>query len=68
MLQDADLDRITRLVQGNVGRVQLREAVQKIRDEMNPHPAGQKEFNVPRVNGKTLPGMQVRLVLVLEYF
>ena len=30
----------------------------KIRNKMNPHPAGQKALNVPRVNGEDIPGMQ----------
>ncbi|MHA1687350.1 MAG: KamA family radical SAM protein [Candidatus Heimdallarchaeaceae archaeon] len=30
----------------------------KIRMELNPHPAGQKEYNVPKLNGEPLFGVQ----------
>lgn len=30
----------------------------QLRDEMNPHPAGQMQMNVPHVDGEPLPGMQ----------
>lgn len=29
-----------------------------IRNELNPHPAGQLEHNIPEINGEKLPGMQ----------
>ena len=36
----------------------MRDEMEKIRNKMNPHPAGQKALNVPRVNGEDIPGMQ----------
>ena len=30
----------------------------KIRQQLNPHPAGQQESNVPMLNGEPLPGIQ----------
>jgi KamA family protein len=32
--------------------------IERIRRSLNPHPAGQLELNVPRVNGEPQPGMQ----------
>ena len=42
----------------NASRVELRATAESIRKSMNPHPAGQKEENVPRLNGEALPGLQ----------
>lgn len=37
---------------------ELKEVVDRIRYELNPHPAGQKHYNVPDLNGEKLEGMQ----------
>ena len=42
-------DRDPALVQAAVGRIRAR---------LNPHPAGQRELNVPHQGGRPLPGMQ----------
>jgi len=34
------------------------EKVEKIRNELNPHPAGQKEENVPKLDGQSVGGIQ----------
>lgn len=39
-------------------RPRLKQVVTRVRDELNPHPAGQQEANVPRLNGVSLQGMQ----------
>lgn len=36
----------------------IKQIANKIRVELNPHPAGQLEHNVPEVNGEKLMGMQ----------
>jgi KamA family protein len=36
----------------------VRSAVGRIRARLNPHPAGQRELNVPLLDGEPLPGMQ----------
>ncbi len=36
----------------------IREKADQIRIELNPHPAGQLELNVPELNGQKLPGIQ----------
>ena len=68
MLQDADLTRLCNLLRQGVDRVRLRDAVQPIRDTMNPHPAGQKQLNVPTVAGEELPGMQHKYRETLLFF
>lgn len=36
----------------------MQAIVEVVRQRMNPHPAGQKEENVPQLNGVPLPGLQ----------
>ena len=58
MVSPDDLNNILNAMRDNKSRVFLRKEVEKIRTSMNPHPANQKTMNVPRENGKELPGMQ----------
>jgi len=37
---------------------QIRPVADRIRLKLNPHPAGQLEHNVPRLDGTPLPGLQ----------
>ncbi len=37
---------------------ELQSTVERIRASLNPHPAGQREFNVPSMNGAPLRGIQ----------
>ena len=41
-----------------VDRATLREIVNKIRLQLNPHPAGQLQYNVPSIDGIKLRGVQ----------
>lgn len=58
MLAEEHFDRIADLLKKDADRGALRQAVQDIRAELNPHPAGQQELNVPELGGEMLPGMQ----------
>ena len=59
MLNPADLAAvITRMREPGVSRVAMQSLSESIRTRLNPHPAGQKEENVPRVDGCKVPGMQ----------
>jgi L-lysine 2,3-aminomutase len=42
----------------NTSKVEMRAISESIRERMNPHPAGQKEENVPRLDGEPVPGLQ----------
>jgi len=44
--------------QPNTSKVAMRAISEQIRERMNPHPAGQKEENVPRLDGRPVSGMQ----------
>lgn len=59
MMSHNDLDYVcSKLAKGNPSKVEMRGVAEAIRNKMNPHPAKQKEENVPRENGAMLSGMQ----------
>ncbi|MCL2926294.1 MAG: lysine 2,3-aminomutase [Trichodesmium sp. MAG_R04] len=58
MLNSKDYNHIVRLLTENAHKAVLKEAADKIRQQLNPNPAGQKQYNVPTLNGKPIPGIQ----------
>jgi KamA family protein len=58
MLEPDDLARLRDLIRRDVPAAELTAAAREIQARLNPHPAGQRELNVPRVDGEPLPGMQ----------
>ncbi|HSN98358.1 MAG TPA: hypothetical protein VLS89_08670, partial [Candidatus Nanopelagicales bacterium] len=58
MLEPADLSRMMALVRAGAPAEEMRRAARDIQWRLNPHPAGQVELNVPRVDGKPLAGVQ----------
>lgn len=49
---------IARLMKGGADNATIRETANRIRMELNPHPAGQVSHNLPTLEGETLDGMQ----------
>jgi len=58
MLSDDHYRRISKLVDKKASRAEIKQAANEIRMELNPHPAGQLEHNVPMIEGQRLTGMQ----------
>lgn len=58
MLAPAHYDEIAALLRSGADKPRIRAAADRIRLELNPHPAGQLSHNVPSLEGETLPGMQ----------
>jgi KamA family protein len=58
MLEQADLGRMVSLLRGGATSNRIKAAANEIRLKLNPHPAGQLQHNVPRLDGEPLPGMQ----------
>ncbi|MDY7108030.1 MAG: lysine 2,3-aminomutase [Planctomycetota bacterium] len=58
MLSDAQYEAMASLVRAEAPREVLKAEANRIRAQLNPHPAGQMTHNVPRVNGRPLPGVQ----------
>lgn len=58
MLDHAAYDHIDGLVRARAPQTELRAAAQDIQRRLNPHPSGQSTDNVPKLNGRPIPGMQ----------
>lgn len=58
MLSESAFERMAALLRTSPDARTIRELATELRAELNPHPAGQKTLNVPRVDGKPLPGLQ----------
>lgn len=55
MLSPEDLERVRDALHD---KERLAEVVRQVRAGLNPHPAGQMEFNVPQMGGERIEGMQ----------
>lgn len=58
MLAPEHFDEIAGLLRRDAPREEIAEAADRIRLQLNPHPAGQMEHNVPELDGERLTGMQ----------
>ncbi len=58
MLAPEDFARMATLLKNRADRETIKALADEIRFGLNPHPAGQQQLNVPRLNGEMLPGMQ----------
>lgn len=58
MLEPYDFERMYSLCKRNASDSEIQMAAREIQQRMNPHPAGQKQLNVPRLSGVPVDGMQ----------
>lgn len=58
MLDPKDFFEVSSAILKDVSREELKLKANSIRTRLNPHPAGQVEFNVPKIDGVKLTGMQ----------
>ena len=58
MLKDKDFAHMRDLVQQNATSEDIKSAARTIQDTLNPHPGGQMELNVPKMDEERLDGMQ----------
>jgi len=58
MLLPEHYETVETLLARKAPKSELAEAINQIREELNPHPAGQLEFNVPKLNGQKIEGLQ----------
>jgi len=58
MLLPKHYKRIEKILDKTDDKEMIRRAANSIRKELNPHPAGQREHNVPILNGEKLQGIQ----------
>ena len=58
MLHVEDMKIMSEATRSGLHRSQIQHLADRIRAKLNPHPAHQKEENVPKENDEDLPGMQ----------
>ncbi|MBK9260019.1 MAG: lysine 2,3-aminomutase [Polyangiaceae bacterium] len=58
MLDAADYQTMERLVTGGAPEAAIEAAAREIQRRLNPHPAGQVEYNVPTLDGLPVAGIQ----------
>ena len=58
MLAPEYFERVAQALRDELPRAEFNAIVADIRAELNPHPAGQLEHNIPRVNGEPIDGLQ----------
>ncbi|KST70380.1 KamA family radical SAM protein [Mastigocoleus testarum] len=58
MLSRENFERIAKLLEENTSQAVMKQAVDKIRSTLNPHPDGQKNYNVPKFHSGTVRGVQ----------
>ena len=68
MLGDGDFRRIADLMVRDATPQEIERAAADIRANLNPHPAGQRELNIPREEGETLEGLQHKYRETILFF
>ena len=58
MLEEVHFDKMAELLKSGATPKEVQQLANEIRQDLNPHPAGQMEMNVPKLDGEALPGMQ----------
>ena len=58
MLSEAHFNRMAELIRSNAPKDEIKRVANEIRLDLNPHPAGQLEHNVPTLNDEKVVGTQ----------
>jgi KamA family protein len=58
MLEEKDFEHMANVIKSGADKHIIKREANKIRERLNPHPAGQLEYNVPELNGVRLNGIQ----------
>ncbi len=68
MLPEDDFNRMADLILSGADKNIIRAEANTIREKLNPHPAGQLEYNVPEYNGIKLNGVQHKYNETMLFF
>jgi KamA family protein len=68
MLEPQDFDRVFRLVRSEAPRREIEPVAREIQATMNPHPAGQRELNVPHDDAGPIQGLQHKYKETVLFF
>jgi KamA family protein len=58
MLLPHHYEQMMKVIKNGASKSEIKTAANEVRLELNPHPAGQLEYNVPMIEGEKLFGMQ----------
>lgn len=58
MLREHHYNKMKSAISSGASKNEIKEVAKEIRLELNPHPAGQLDHNVPQINGEKIFGMQ----------
>lgn len=68
MLRPENFQKMAALVERGADKHEMNAAANEIRNQLNPHPAGQMEHNVPHLDGRRLPGLQHKYEQTVLFF
>lgn len=68
MLEAEHYELVAGPVREKAGKTEIARAANRVRFDLNPHPAGQLEHNVPLLNGESLPGIQHKYAETMLFF
>jgi KamA family protein len=58
MLEEDQFSRIHTALKRELPKEEISAVIHQIREELNPHPAGQSDLNIPYMNEEPIPGVQ----------
>lgn len=68
MLQPQHFEEMASAIRGGARKPELKLIANKIRMELNPHPAGQRSQNMPQIDGTELTGVQHKYRETMLFF
>ncbi|MGB5006059.1 MAG: hypothetical protein WBO39_03930 [Ferruginibacter sp.] len=68
MLKPEHYNRMKDAIDSGASKDELKKLANEIRLQLNPHPAGQQEHNVPMIEGHKLSGMQHKYMQTVLFF
>ena len=68
MLEQSSYERMASLLKQNPASQLVKNLATELRAELNPHPAGQMDLNVPSLNNETLKGIQHKYKETVLFF
>ena len=68
MLSEQHYEMVAAHLRSGASRLDISKAVNRIRFDLNPHPAGQLQHNVPLLEGEILPGVQHKYNETILFF
>lgn len=68
MLQSHHYEKMASVLRSNASKAEIQATANAIREDLNPHPAGQLEKNIPVLDGQKLFGMQHKYKETVLFF